>query len=375
MNKNKIKNKAIRLIAIFGNNIQTKISNVCGKVGPYYVPKELFQKRTPRSKRALIPWKTVLNNNITLEQLNTFENGVVVEFLNNDFFDKKNESNKTFRQLKELLGSDDNVSSIISIHSEGGTSSSSVQRICFNELLNNTKVTYKNKTIIINKDNYKDYLIKQNRSGATGNDTWSGFLYFSVKGGQQDTIESHKNQSLTLFNPACEYANANVSTDITLVLLYFAYKSITKKDLKLYHINEKDFDDVFNDIKSALKESVYNSSSYKGNLLDYCEKHISCQAESNNLVDPIQLNIINIGDFNTKNGENRIDLTHDEAVLNEKYYWDKEQKCILSPARPTNLFWSFHLSNMMQQNFSLKEYFENEKKIYIKRQELIKRLK
>ncbi len=300
MNKNIIKNNAIRLISRFGDNIQTKLVNVCGKVGSYYVPIELFQKRTARNKRVLIPWKTILNNNITLEQLNTFENGVVVEFLNNDFFDKRNESNKTFRQLKELLGSDDNVSSIISIHSEGGTSSSSVQRICFNQLLNNTKVKYKNNTITINKDNYKDYLIQQNRSGGTGNDTWSGFLYFSIKGGQQDTIESHKNQSLTLFNPACEYANTNVSTDITLVLLYFAYKSITKEDLKVYNICEKVFDDVFDNIKSALKESIYNSSSYNGNLLDYCEKHISCQAESDNLLDPIQLNIISIRDFNTK---------------------------------------------------------------------------
>ena len=41
MDKNKVKNNAIRLISIFGDNIQTKISNACGKVGPYYVPEEL----------------------------------------------------------------------------------------------------------------------------------------------------------------------------------------------------------------------------------------------------------------------------------------------------------------------------------------------
>ena len=45
-----------------------------------------------------------------------------------------------------------------------------------------------------------------------------------------------------------------------------------------------------------------------------------------------------------------------EAVNKEKFYWDNKRKTVLSPARPTNLFWSYHLSNMMQQNYNLDEH-------------------
>ncbi len=375
MGKNKIKNEAINLISKFGNKIPAKFNNVSGKTGQYYVPSELFQKRTSRSNRILLPWKTLLKNNFTLEQLKTCEGGVVVEFLNDDFFMPENEKNYTFRELKNLLGSNETVSSIISIHSEEGTSSSILQRNCFKKLLNDTEVKYNGETIKINKDNYKNYLLNQIDNGGKGNEKWNGFLYFSIKGGQQDSIESHKNKSLTLFNPACEYANSNVSMDITLVLLYFAYKSITNDDLSHYNIDINQFNNTFFNIKKVLRESYYNSDSYKGNLLDYCEKHISCQIDNNRLVDPIQLKPINISNFNIdRRTEYSIDLTHDEAVTKENYYWDSEQKCILSPARPTNLFWSYHLSNMMQQNYSLNEYFENEEKIYLHRKKIIKGL-
>lgn len=67
--------------------ITTKRSNVCEKTGQYTVPDELFQKRTPRKNSAMIFWKIVINNNMTLEQLQTFEGGVVV-FRNNDFLKK-----------------------------------------------------------------------------------------------------------------------------------------------------------------------------------------------------------------------------------------------------------------------------------------------
>lgn len=375
MDKNKIKNQCIKLISKFGENINQKIKNISAKAGQYYVPKKLYQERNLRSNRVLIPWRTVLKNNITFEQLESFEGGVVVEFLNNDFFETKYEANPLFNKLKNLLGSDDTVSSIISIHSEGGDTSSKLPLYCYEKLLNNTKVKYKNKTIKINEDNYKDYIIKQNHSVGKGNNIWSGFLFFSIKGGQHKAYESHTGKGLTLFNPACEYANENVSTDISLVLLYFMFLSVTAKDIKSNGIDKNIFDQTFTDLKMALKESVYDSKIYKGNLLDYCQNHISCNIEKNRLVDPIQLKPISINNFNIKYRKNNsLDLTHNEAVAYEKYYWDKKHNCLLSPARPSNLFWSFHLSNMMQQNFSLKEYFKNEENIYIKRQKLIKRL-
>lgn len=69
-----------------------------------------FKKRTPRKNRALISWEAVKRNNLTLEQLDTFEGGIVVEFINNDFFDSDNQSNELFEALKTRLGSNENVS-------------------------------------------------------------------------------------------------------------------------------------------------------------------------------------------------------------------------------------------------------------------------
>lgn len=88
------------------------------------------------------------------------------------------------------------------------------------------------------------------------------------------------------------------------------------------------------------------------------------------LYDPIQVEEINIRDFKE---DKIIDLTHNEAVNLAKYYWDNEKKCVLTPARPTNVFWSKHLSNMMQQDFTLEEYFKREEEIVRKRKELLKK--
>lgn len=89
------------------------------------------------------------------------------------------------------------------------------------------------------------------------------------------------------------------------------------------------------------------------------------------LLDPIQLRDISICSFNITESADpeSIDITHNEAVNKELFYWDNERKCVLSPARPTNLFWSYHLSNMMQQDFNLSGYIEYEEEIYNKRQE------
>ena len=72
-----------------GKAIKSKFNNISDKTGRYFVPDTLFQKRTSRSNRALIPFKQVVKEKISYEQLEkTFEGGVVVEFVNNDFFDQ-----------------------------------------------------------------------------------------------------------------------------------------------------------------------------------------------------------------------------------------------------------------------------------------------
>ena len=369
-NKKKVKDKVFKFLGGFDKKIKTKFSNISNKTGQYNVPSELFQKRTPRKNRVLISWKTVKRNNLTIDQLNTFSGGVAVEFVNEDFFDDNNQRDPLFIELRNRLGSDDNVSSIISIRSESGSSSSATQRVAFQQLINNTVVNYKNNEITINENNYKDYAISKTSKGGTGNEKWTGFLFVSIRGGQQDTIATHQ-KNITVFNPACEFANEDISLDLDIVMSYFALKSIQKENL-----NEEDklnYETILSEVEEVLITTKYDNSSYSGNLLDYCKNHPSVKMVENHLYDPIQVKEIQIGDFAIDNKEDpkNLDFTHNEAVNNDKYYWDNEKNCILSAARPTNVFWSKHLSNMMQQNFSLEEYFVHEEEIIKRRKELL----
>ena len=341
-------------------NIKTKFGNVCGKTTKGSVPIELWQKRTHRKNRVLISWKTVKNNNLTLSQLETFSGGVVVEFINEDYFQEDDNSDSLFNVLKNRLGSDEVVSSMISIRNEDGGSSSNVARLAFSKLKNEIP-------------DYEDHLIKRKSSvtySGLGNDKWEGFIYYSIKGGQQDTIISHSEKPFPqLFNPAYEFANIDVCLDIDLVLIYFAMFSVNTKNLEIE--KKTMFDSLIQDIEKSLKESFYDS----GNLLDYCKNHPSMLMEPGNLFDPIQVEQINLVDFSIKDkkDDRNLDLAHNEAVNKDKYYFDNSKQCILTPARPGNLSWSKQLSNMMQQNFSLTEYFEHEEKIVAKRREKLKR--
>ena len=57
-----------------------------------------------------------------------------------------------------------------------------------------------------------------------------------------------------------------------------------------------------------------------------------------------------------KRTANSLDIAHQIAVEKQSYIYDQSQKMLLTPARPQNFFWLKHLSNMMQQNFSLEDY-------------------
>lgn len=370
MDKSQIRLEAFNFLGSYNPKIRTKFNNISGKTGQYNVPSELFQKRTSRKNRVLISWKSVRQNNLSIKQLATFSGGVTVEFINEDFFLPENQNDPLFKELTSRIGSDDIVSAMISIRSESGSSSSATQRENYNKLINNTEVLYKGKKVVINAKNYKDYAIKQIGSGGTGNEKWEGFLFISIKGGQQDTIESHSG-NMTIFNPACEFANASVCQDLDLVMSYFALLSINVSDLTGPRISK--YKSIMDNIRRVLASSLYESEAYSGNLLDYCNNHPSTRMVPGKLYDPIQVEPIHIEDFGIDNKEDprNLDFTHDEAVNYEKYYWDSKQNCVLSPSRPTNVFWSKHLSNMMQQNFSLNEYFKYEEEIVNRRNQLL----
>ncbi len=98
ISKSKLKSRGInKLKSYFEDSasiraINEKFNNISGKTGGYFVPDTLFQKRTPRKNRVLIPYEHVIKNNFTYPMLEKFSGGVAVEFVNNDFF---NELKKT----------------------------------------------------------------------------------------------------------------------------------------------------------------------------------------------------------------------------------------------------------------------------------------
>ncbi len=350
-NKEILYNAAIKYLASFGRNeherknITTKFTNISGKTGKYNVPEELFLKRVHRCNRALIPYRVVMANKLTKDLLNLFENGITVEFVNNDYFDEHND--ELTEWLKNRLGSDENVASIISIKSEGD-SSSNVQREAYKNLLHKFGEQTISNNLIKRKQTYK---------GSKGNNAWEGFIYYSIKGGQQDKLISHKKE-VNLFNPAVEYASSIVSMHLNYVLIYFALYSIPESLVRK---------DMINTVAQKLQDIEYDC----GNLLDYCNSHPALTLKKNKLMDPIQAKEIDIIDFARTSGNDSLDITHNEPVNKEKFFYDDKMKTILSPANPMNLFWSKHLSNMMQQNFSLDEFFALQEDIFNRRKTML----
>ncbi|VEU80973.1 hypothetical protein [Haploplasma axanthum] len=374
MTRSQTRLEVFNFLGSFHEDIRTKFTNISGKTGSYSVPLEIFQRRTHRKNRSLITWSSVRDNNLTIEQLDSFSGGVTVELVNEDYFNEENRDNPTFIELINRIGSDENVSAILTFRSETGTSSSFHQREYFNKLLQNTEVYYKGNVVVINENNYSDFYLKQDISGGIGNEKWSGFLFVSIRGGQQNSKESHSG-NITLFNPAVEYLNADVALDLDLTMAYFAMHSIKYETLE--ENNKNKFNKIMLNLRKHLREAKYESEVYTGNLLDYCDNHpsviIGKRIGDNILYDPIQVEAIDIMDFSIKNKNhpNNLDFTHDESVNRNRFVWDSIKKCVLPPSRPTNVFWSKHLSNMMQQDFTLEEFFKHEEVIVERRRRLL----
>ncbi|HFI0468500.1 TPA: hypothetical protein ACGOYW_001934, partial [Streptococcus suis] len=372
--------------------IRAKFNNISGKTGRYFVPDTLFQKRTPRKNRTLIPFTHVKESKLSMEDLKGFEGGVAVEFVNGEFFDEFEKAENARKQIfnclfEEMFEKDEEkltlkenkgpVTAIIDIRTEG-KSDSNKQREALSKLANFLEmyglldnpesqiIRNQDSEVIEIKDNKEKpkIFIQRNDAGLSGkkngigigNDKWQGFVYYRISGGQQDSYDSHEQNKISdkkvmLFNPSVEYACSSVSIDITLTLIYFAFFSIAKDDRDRKWQTTR-----------LLFEKYLQSQTYDGvNLYDYVNNHISLNIEKGVLSDPIQGKEIQISDFCLSDrNEDSLDITHQSSVKNARYSYDENRKTILTPAQPTNLFWSKHLSNMMQQNFSLEEYFKQQ---------------
>jgi hypothetical protein len=331
--------------------ILEKFRNINGKTSQYDVPDELFQKRTSRSNRVLLRWKVLKKNKISLQQLQTFYGGVCVEFVNEDFYEVSNKSIEEFNYLVTKIGSDEKISAILTFRNEDGDSGSSKARNSYQKYFSEPGVEY---SPIKRNSNIK-YV------GKGDNSVWEGNYYYSIKGGSQDSFESHLDlDSPTLFNPAVDYANELVCLDIDITMSYFALHCFDLDRSKILNFNR-----LISEIEDYLKSREY----FESNLLSYCKNHYSLKWGNGYLIDPIQLKKMSIEDFKTTGFDDSSVVCHDEAANKYNFYFDNKQNFILSPARPTNFFWAKKLSNMMQQNFSLDEYFKEEENRYLNRKE------
>ncbi len=363
-----MKRKINALLRDIGENISTKFININNKTSMGDVPKHLFQERTSRQKRVLISWKEVYKNKLTIDQLETFESGVCVEFVNDDFFNKDYLTNTTHKELINKLGSDDNVASIISFRTEDGDPGANAARDSF-EKFKKLNPNFELKPILrVGQD--KDW---PSGTLAIGNEKWEGNSYYEIKGGLQKELSSHSNltedreKKPMLFNPAIEYANEEVCDDIFISLFYYF---IHCHDIQKY-INKVDLLSIKKECEDYLKSRSYDD----GNLLDYCNQHPSLAYEKGILRDPIEVTELNVEDFNIKwkyDNPLSIAICHEQPVNKKIYKFDKKNNYIVSPARPTNLFWGKQSSNMLQQSYTLQEFFKVEEERVEKRRSYLK---
>lgn len=355
----KLKSDLFKTWRSIDKKISTKFGNLNGKTSKYNVPEKLFQNRTSRQNRVLISWKTILNNNITIEQLSNFKGGVCVEFVNFDFITNHYMNDERYIYLADVLGGDDMISSIITFRTEDGDSGGTNARKSYNKFkelidtdrLDLTLVPIKRKSLSEIEKILGKKLSKIPGKGP--NSFWSGNYYMSIKGGEQNSFESHsKLDNQLLFNPAIDYANEQTCLDLDITMSYFCLHCY---DL-INYISKEKIDILKNSCEVYLKTRNYD----EGNLIHYCKNHPSLKLGNGDLIDAIQLNKISIEDFKTSKEETSSVICHNEAANKDKFYFDSVNNFLVTPARPTNLFWSTHLSNMMQQNFNLNEYYEKE---------------
>ena len=100
----KLKRQINKFFNLIDPKIKTKVTNTVAKTRQSDVPKNIWLERTARYSRVLFPWKKVKSNNMTIEQLQSFSGGVVVEFVNDDWFDDSNQTDPLFIHLRSCLG-------------------------------------------------------------------------------------------------------------------------------------------------------------------------------------------------------------------------------------------------------------------------------
>lgn len=105
---------------------------------------------------------------------------------------------------------------------------------------------------------------------------------------------------------------------------------------------------------------------------EYYTEHPSLSYNKRILMDPIQIKPIRIEYFGNCKTSDRCVICHNQAATKNIITYDKSNGFLLSSSNPMNMFWSTHLSNMLQQDYTLTEYYVEEDKRVKKRKKILK---
>ena len=331
----------------FPKNIQTKLKNI-NKAGKCDV---CDTKRVSQDSRILLPYQNIRACELTLDQLKTHINGIVIDVPFQEYERISSSSNindELDAYIINNIGGEtiDPLAAIVTIKNEDGNSGSSAEREDLKRLENEIVVRGW-QPVACNPE--KTIKGKKN----IGNANWSGHYYYKISGGSQQSFKSHPDKEDKLFTTYKGFMSTEkIITDVKASLVW-----------QMLHI----FDiDKFISTEDALE--------YKQKLEDYLKKTMylgeSCyesikkleNIRDGKLISPITQKEISITAFDQKTvcgGKDEIvDISHNEPVNHKKIRFCQENNVMLSDYRPGNLFWDIHLGNMQQQSFTVKEFWE-----------------
>ena len=305
----------------FSKNIKSKFDHAfngtCKSILPF--------KRVSRNSRISLPYRVVIENNLDIEMLMEFEGNVVILLENEDYFNLLDKTDSLSKLLIHNIGGDNEISSLICIHSVNGNSDST-------ELLK----IWKRFEIISKEKGWFPVKRKENQEGTVTKYNYNieGHFYAKIRGGNNKTLIKFPNTEESLFNIFSDYGSEKVILKVKYQLLYFMLHCY---DIETY-------------IKDAKKHILFLKDLVDTTLINVC-------IIDNVLYCPITCTKLSIEQFDETH-KNSVQMSHQEAVMKNKIYYNDE---IVTAFRPDNLFWATKNGNMKMQDFTIEEYHKEQK--------------
>lgn len=329
------------------SSIQTKIKNI-NKAG---IGSICSTKRVSQMSRIIIDYPYVIKNNLTVDQLQTHVNGVVIDIPFRQYERIRDTDKNMLSYLDQYLlnhiggMSTHTVVSIITLVKDDGSSGSSFQRLEIERF--KQEIEARNWQPVYDVKEIDGIKIKNKNKG---NMNWGGHYYYNVSGGAQESLKSHTTEPQIFTTSKGFMSNERVITDV-----------VSSLDWQLLHIHDLPLyipsDDIFK-YKQILEEYLKSTKYLGKSCLDHLNELENIH--DGKLISPITRECISIHAFDcekTLNKDDQANISHNDAVNHRRIEFCTEQNVMLSDYRPGNLFWDTHLGNMQQQSFTIQQYW------------------